>query len=113
MANSPSGDSMLDRVVRILESFDDTQPRLTVGSLARRSGIPQATTYRLVGELVQHGLLTRDDDGRVRLGLRLLGQNRRRHQQDADGEQGAGFLQHANQIRASFAWPVGERRRAQ
>ncbi|AYA24445.1 transcriptional regulator, IclR family [Rhodococcus rhodochrous J3] len=71
MANSPSGDSMLDRVVRILESFDDTQPRLTVGSLARRSGIPQATTYRLVGELVQHGLLTRDDDGRVRLGLRL------------------------------------------
>ncbi|MDO1483983.1 transcriptional regulator [Rhodococcus rhodochrous] len=71
MANSPSGDSMLDRVVRILESFDDTQPRLTVGSLARRSGIPQATAYRLVGELVQHGLLTRDDDGRVRLGLRL------------------------------------------
>src|SRR5690606_27061254 len=45
--------------------------RLTVGSLARRSGIPQATAYRLVGELVQHGLLTRDDDGRVRLGLRL------------------------------------------
>ncbi len=71
MANSPSGDSMLDRVVRILESFDDTQPRLTVRGLARRSGIPQATAYRLVGELVQHGLLTRDDDGRVRLGLRL------------------------------------------
>ncbi|MBS9374667.1 IclR family transcriptional regulator [Rhodococcus sp. B50] len=71
MANSPSGDSMLDRVVRILESFDDTQPRLTVGALARRAGIPQATAYRLVGELVQHGLLTRDDDGRVRIGLRL------------------------------------------
>ncbi|MEU5841336.1 IclR family transcriptional regulator [Rhodococcus sp. NPDC047139] len=71
MANSPSGDSMLDRVVRILESFDDTQPRLTVGALSRRSGIPQATTYRLVGELVQHGLLTRETDGRIRLGLRL------------------------------------------
>ncbi len=71
MANSPSGDSILDRVVRILESFDDTQPALTVSSLSRRSGIPQATMYRLVSEMVQHGILAREPDGRVRLGLRL------------------------------------------
>ncbi|UYP18933.1 IclR family transcriptional regulator [Rhodococcus sp. Z13] len=71
MANSPSGDSMLDRVVRILESFDEEQPRLTVGALARRADIPPATVYRLVGEMTRHGLVTRDPDGRVRLGLRL------------------------------------------
>lgn len=71
MANSPSGDSILDRVVRILESFDDAQPTLTVSALSRRSGIPQATMYRLVGEMVEHGILARSQDGTVRLGLRL------------------------------------------
>ncbi|MGW0018106.1 IclR family transcriptional regulator [Rhodococcus sp. NPDC003382] len=71
MANSPSGDSILDRVVRILESFDDAQPALTVSALARRSGIPQATMYRLVGEMVHHGILAREPDGTVRLGMRL------------------------------------------
>ncbi|MFD6895901.1 IclR family transcriptional regulator [Rhodococcus sp. NPDC060086] len=71
MANSPSGDSMLDRVVRILESFDRTQPALTVSALARRADIPQPTIYRLIGEMAQHGLVARESGGRVRLGLRL------------------------------------------
>lgn len=71
MANSPSGDSMLDRLVRILDSFDADQPTLTVTALARRAGVPRATAYRLVEDLVSHGLLARNDDGEVRLGLRL------------------------------------------
>ncbi|MEE1621569.1 IclR family transcriptional regulator [Zafaria sp. Z1313] len=71
MANSPSGDSALDRLVRILTSFDAAHPGLSIGALARRADIPRATTYRLVDELVEHGLLAREPDGSVRLGLRL------------------------------------------
>ncbi|WP_372697393.1 IclR family transcriptional regulator [Arthrobacter sp. JSM 101049] len=71
MANSPSGDSMLDRFVRILDAFDADHPALTVTALARRAAVPRATAYRLVEELVSHGLLARNDDGETRLGLRL------------------------------------------
>lgn len=71
MANSPSGDSMLDRLVRILDAFDSDNPRLTVSALARRAEVPRATAYRLVDELVSHGLLAREIDGRIKLGLRL------------------------------------------
>ncbi len=77
MANSSSGDSILDRVVRILEAFDDEKPALTVRALSRRSGgIPQATMYRLVGEMVQHGILSREQDGTVRLGAASVGTGR-------------------------------------
>lgn len=71
MANSPSGDSMLDRLVRILNSFDLKNQSLSVSSLARRADIPKATMYRLLDELVSHDLLARDGSGQVRLGLRL------------------------------------------
>ncbi|MDO5745705.1 MAG: IclR family transcriptional regulator [Micrococcaceae bacterium] len=71
MANSPSGDSMLDRLVRILDAFDAQNTSLSVQSLAHRADVPRATAYRLLDELVSHGLLARDPDGQVRLGLRL------------------------------------------
>ncbi len=71
MANSPSGDSMLDRLVRILDSFDAQTPSLSVSSLARRAQIPKATMYRLLDDLEGHGLLARSKDGQVSLGLRL------------------------------------------
>ncbi|MCW4466923.1 IclR family transcriptional regulator [Glutamicibacter sp. MNS18] len=71
MANSPSGDSMLDRLVRILDSFDSKTPSMSVAALARRAQIPRATMYRLMEEMVEHGLLARDGEGKVSLGLRL------------------------------------------
>ena len=61
---------MLDRLVRILDSFDAQNPTLTVNSLAHRADVPQATAYRLVDDLVAHGLLARDADRQVRLGVR-------------------------------------------
>lgn len=70
MANSSSGESMLERIVRVLESFDGDTPSLSVAELARRTGLPSSTTYRLVDELVASGLL--DRVGReVQVGLRL------------------------------------------
>lgn len=66
-----SGDTTLDRLVRILESFDAETPQLTVAALARRARLPLPTAYRWVERLVRADLLERDADGSVRPGLRL------------------------------------------
>lgn len=71
MANSKSGDSSLDRLVRILSSFDADLPSMPTGILARRADIPLASTYRLVDHLVRHDFLRKDDAGSLRLGLGL------------------------------------------
>jgi DNA-binding IclR family transcriptional regulator len=71
MANSRSGDSMLERFVRILSSFDATKSSMTVASLSRRADVPLATAYRLVDEMARHELLSKEPNGQVRLGLRL------------------------------------------
>lgn len=71
MANSTSGDSSLDRLVRILGSFDADLPSMTVGLLATRADVPLATTYRLVRQLVGRDFLRKDASGNLRLGLGL------------------------------------------
>lgn len=71
MANSKSGDSSLDRVVRILRCFDAEASSLSVGSLAGRTGIPLASTYRLVAQLMEYDFLRKDAAGGLRLGLGL------------------------------------------
>lgn len=71
MANSPSGDSVTDRVVRVLETFDTDRTAQTASEVGRRAGLPASTAHRIVAELVAAGLLERDEDRRVRLGMRL------------------------------------------
>ncbi|MCY0905920.1 IclR family transcriptional regulator [Arthrobacter sp. H14-L1] len=71
MANSKSGDSSLDRLVRILGAFDADVPSMTVGVLAVRADVPLATAYRLVDQLIGHEFLRRDSSGGLRLGLGL------------------------------------------
>lgn len=71
MANSPSGDSLISRVVRILETFDDDRNSRSISDIARRSGLPVSTAHRLVTELGEHGLLERDERGNVHVGMRL------------------------------------------
>lgn len=71
MANSPSGDSVLDRFERILGAFDASQTSLTVSALAERADIPLATAYRLVDDLVCRGLLARNPERQITLGIRL------------------------------------------
>ena len=68
---TPTRDSIISRVVRILSCFDRGAPALSLGSLARRSGLPLTTTHRLVEELLRHGLLERDPAGDLRPGLRM------------------------------------------
>ena len=71
MANSPSGDSMTERIVRVLETFTADRTVQTAAEIGRRAGLPSSTAHRIVDELVLTGLLERDDEHRVRLGLRL------------------------------------------
>ncbi|WP_040825134.1 IclR family transcriptional regulator [Nocardia jiangxiensis] len=71
MARSPSGESVLSRAVRIFEAFDADMPAIGVSELARRTGLPVATTSRLVNELIGYGWLRRDADRRIRIGVRI------------------------------------------
>ncbi|TFV65601.1 IclR family transcriptional regulator [Blastococcus sp. CT_GayMR20] len=71
MPRVATGESSLARAVRILESFTLDEPALTVTEVARRAGLHLATASRLVGQLVDHGLLSRGPDREVRIGFRM------------------------------------------
>jgi len=71
MPRVATGESSLARAVRILESFTPDAPQLTVTEIARRSGLHVATASRIVGHLVEHGLLSRGPDRELRVGMRL------------------------------------------
>jgi DNA-binding IclR family transcriptional regulator len=71
MANSLSGDSVVDRVVRVIAAFPEGVSSLQLSELADRAGLPLTTAHRLVRQLAEHGLLETVDGGAVRLGLRL------------------------------------------
>jgi DNA-binding IclR family transcriptional regulator len=62
---------VLSRAVRIFEAFTHDEPVLAVSEIGRRTGLHVATASRLIAELVRHGLLAREPDGRVRVGVRM------------------------------------------
>lgn len=64
MANSQSGDSVLQRAMRVLECFDVDSPRLTSADICRRSKLPRSTAHRLAVEMCEVGMLQRLQDGR-------------------------------------------------
>ena len=71
MANSRSGESVVDRVVRLISVFPEDVNALQLSELAARADLPLATTHRLVRQLAEHGLLETAPGGLVRPGLRL------------------------------------------
>lgn len=71
MANSPSGESVITRVVRVLAAFTNEKPELRLRELAAEADLPLSTTHRLVSDLEAEGLLERGANGRLRLGYRL------------------------------------------
>ena len=71
MARSASGESVLTRTVRILEAFTLDETVLSVTQIARQARLHPATASRLIAELEAHGLLAREPDRRVRVGVRL------------------------------------------
>lgn len=68
MANSSTGESVVARLSRILASFDDEHPSMSLTSLAARAALPISTTQRLVVGLLTHGFLEKDTKGCLRVG---------------------------------------------
>jgi len=57
--------------MRVLEAFTPTRTSLSAAEIGRAAGLPSSTAHRIVGELVDAGLLERDENRRVRIGMRL------------------------------------------
>lgn len=67
-----SGVQVLDRSVSVLNGIARSGP-LGLAQLVAATGLPRPTAHRLAVALEAHGLLRRDDEGRFRLGGRLVG----------------------------------------
>lgn len=71
MANSSSGESVVDRIVKLLSAFERSAPALTMSELARATDLPTSTTHRLSAELLAAGFLDRDAEGRFGIGVKM------------------------------------------
>ncbi|WP_284992039.1 IclR family transcriptional regulator [Arthrobacter sp. efr-133-TYG-120] len=71
MANSASGDSVVDRVVRVMAAFPQGVTSLQLSELAERAELPLSSAHRLVRQLADRGFLDLGAGGTVRLGMRL------------------------------------------
>jgi DNA-binding IclR family transcriptional regulator len=65
------GRTVTSKVLSLLDAFTPRAPELTLNELARKTGLPLSTTYRLATELVDWGGLERVTGGGFRIGLRL------------------------------------------
>jgi DNA-binding IclR family transcriptional regulator len=61
----------VERACAVLSAFSAAEPRLSLGELAQRSGLPKATAHRLASSLVCTGFMTHADDGSYALGPQL------------------------------------------
>ncbi|MFG1923138.1 IclR family transcriptional regulator [Cryptosporangium sp. NPDC048952] len=59
------------RATHLLAAFTPDRPAMSLTQLAQRTGLPLTTAHRLLGVLVDCGLLERDEDGLFHVGLRL------------------------------------------
>ncbi|BCP11928.1 IclR family transcriptional regulator [Mycobacterium frederiksbergense] len=65
---STPGTTVTSRLLNILGAFDEGHNNLTLSELARRAGLPIATTHRLAAELVAGSALQRRADGQYVVG---------------------------------------------
>ncbi|WP_261166406.1 IclR family transcriptional regulator [Microbacterium sp. Marseille-Q6965] len=61
--------SSIERAHRLLSAFDYAHTRLTLSELSRRTGTPLTSTHRLVSDMLQLGMLERDDEGCLTIGV--------------------------------------------
>jgi len=65
------GRSVIDGAMRILKALPGTQPRGQIAELARATGLPRPTVYRLLGQLSDAGAVQMRPDGTYGLALEL------------------------------------------
>ncbi|SKG75435.1 transcriptional regulator [Mycobacteroides abscessus subsp. bolletii] len=68
---SHPGVTVASRALALMATFDGTHRRLTLSEIARRAGIPVATTHRLVADLENWGALARQPSGHYVVGRRI------------------------------------------
>jgi DNA-binding IclR family transcriptional regulator len=69
--SNEEGRSVLSRALAVLESFSNDHPEQSLVMIQQATGLPAATTHRLVTELSEWGALERVGRGRYRIGTRL------------------------------------------
>lgn len=57
MANSPTGDSVLERLDRVLAAFSAAETLLTATQIAHRTDLPPASAHRLCRDMAERGWL--------------------------------------------------------
>ncbi len=82
--SSQPGRSVTSKILAILSAFETTRRSLNLTEISKSADLPLSTTHRLVGELVDAGILSRTGNGGVQLGLRLwaIAQNTGRQLRD-------------------------------
>jgi DNA-binding IclR family transcriptional regulator len=75
MEQSVSGVGVIDKVAAVLAALERSPASLA--ELVEATGLSRATAHRLAVALEDHGLVRRDPDGRVALGVRLVALGRR------------------------------------
>ncbi|MFM9610709.1 IclR family transcriptional regulator [Streptomyces niveiscabiei] len=68
---APEGRSVIERTFDVLGAFDSANVSLSASEISRRTGIPVATTYRIVSKLLDWGALERIGMNKFTIGLRL------------------------------------------
>lgn len=67
----PPGKSVTERAFAVLMSFDITHRRMTLSQISRRTGLPVATTFRLLDRLEAIDAVERSDDGKYSIGPKI------------------------------------------
>lgn len=82
--NREPGQSVTAKILAIIGVFETSRRSLSLTEISNASGVPLSTTHRLVGELVEGGMLARGPHGGIQLGLRLwaIAQNTGRQLRD-------------------------------
>jgi len=82
--SSQPGRSVTSKILAILAAFETTRRSLSLTEISAAADLPLSTTHRLVGELVESGMLSRSANGGIQLGLRLwaIAQNTGRQLRD-------------------------------
>ncbi|HYU65560.1 MAG TPA: IclR family transcriptional regulator, partial [Jatrophihabitantaceae bacterium] len=63
--------TVVERLLRILDTFGSSDPGLSLTEISRLASLPLSSTHRLLGQLADWGAVERDDASRYRIGLRL------------------------------------------
>lgn len=69
---SEGGVAAVHRALSILDAFTETDPKLGLAELAKRTGLYKSTLLRLAKSLEKFGYLIRSDDGSYHLGSKVL-----------------------------------------